>query len=847
MNLLVDHLTSIENLQQFERTQFSSITNDPQLWFSFKKPLEYGWYRVRLNIKFKNLTLDNITAKIYFDFGRGFSEESAHVFNVKSESNVDFYVKLNADCRQIRLDPHENAAGGLNFEIKHFYLTRLNKYSVFINQFARDRRKTNSVMRQGIKSLASTIGNIKKDIKLHVIEHVEFPKSTEPVKNIFVDRIFEDTVYFLRNRNEDYKEKREFKVVNTSIKPIAFYLPQYHATPVNNKNWGEGFTEWTNVTKAFSQFNSHYQPHLPGELGFYDLTDVNVIRKQAALARHYGIHGFCVYHYWFDGKRVLEKPLDLLFENKDIDINFMLCWANENWTKRWDGLDTHILLKQNHTQESDARYLDSVVHFFDDARYIKVDDKPVLMIYRPALFPDFKSTVALWRKRAAAMGLPGIYLMAVKGFGCENAEQFGLDALVEFPPATPAGYIELDTKDELTVRHSLYNKDFEGKVYDYRKVAANLSKLEYSDNKTYKGIMPAWDNTARRNNDGHIFHFSSPSEYRTWLYKIAKYTNDRFDEKNRFIFINAWNEWAEGTHLEPDRYYGHSVLDKTAQVLDYFPAKVNKIKPKSNEVAFCIHIFHYDLWPEIKNNINNLGQKYNLFISLAEKENARETTDLKARILKDFSDAKVKIVKNRGKDIYPLLVFIDEIVESGCKYLCRIHSKKSPHRTDGDKWRKELYGKLMQNQNLIDSIYSYFEKYPEIGIIGPDGHLLNTKNYWGENKSNVYKLAEKLQFDIQKEFFFVAGGMFWIRTDVLKTLKNLNLKESDFEEEKDLKNIKDGTLCHAVERIFSILAEMQNKIVIDTRIFYKELNVDFSEIVRPDPNNYPYAIPIPQN
>lgn len=347
------------------------------------------------------------------------------------------------------------------------------------------------------------------------------------------------------------------------VKPIAFYLPQYHPIPENDEWWGKGFTEWTNVVKAKPNFDGHYQPHEPAELGYYDLREVDVQRRQAALAKEYGLHGFCFYYYWFNGRRVLERPLNQFVEHTDIDLNYCVCWANENWTRTWDGKEKDVLLGQKHSPEDDTAFLRSLLPMFADKRYIKVDGKPMLLVYRVDLFPDMKATAARWRKIATEAGFPGLHLCAVQFYGISDPRPWGFDAAVEFPPHQLIG-----PENKPDVIPSFTNPNFKGAVLDYQKVMAQALARPDVEYERYRGIMPSWDNTARRQDTPHMFINSSQHEYEFWLKQLVVQTRVVLPADRQYIFINAWNEWGEGCHLEPDLRYGRQWLEATNSALN---------------------------------------------------------------------------------------------------------------------------------------------------------------------------------------------------------------------------------------------------------------------------------------
>ena len=344
------------------------------------------------------------------------------------------------------------------------------------------------------------------------------------------------------------------------VRLIAFYLPQFHPIIENNTWWGEGFTEWTNVKPALPQFGGHFQPHIPGELGYYNLLDGTTQYRQIELAKLYGIGGFCFYMYWFGGKLLLEKPVENYLNDHSLDLPFCLCWANENWSRRWDGLESEILIAQNHSPEDDLAFIKYVSQYMRDQRYICIDGKPLLLVYRPSLLPSPKKTAKRWRQWCLKNGIGEIYLAYTQSFETVDPSKYGFDAAIEFPPNNSSPPDITETVKPLN--------NFCGTVYDWRVFVERSRSYQKPAYKLFRSVCPSWDNTARRKNTGTIFLNSTPSGYQEWLGNAVAETCDRIiNPDERLVFVNAWNEWAEGAHLEPDTHYGYAYLEATRRVL----------------------------------------------------------------------------------------------------------------------------------------------------------------------------------------------------------------------------------------------------------------------------------------
>lgn len=360
-------------------------------------------------------------------------------------------------------------------------------------------------------------------------------------------------------------------------KILALYLPQYHSIPENDLWWGKGYTEWTAVKNAKPLFKNHYQPKVPLDKNYYNLAEenANTWRWQANLASIYGVYGFAIYHYWFgEGRQLLEKPAEILLKNKDIAINYCFVWANESWTKTWYGLEKETLVEQKYGDKDEwERHFSYLLKFFNDERYIKVNGKPVIYIYRSTYIHDFENMVKTWTLLAKSNGFPGIHIVVANSSSDVEKRVSVVDAFYNFEPSYTMTHkmncIAKQTRKIKILFRSFINMFLKQKILerveDAKPIYKTIEKsiLDYSDSKTiYFGTFPMWDNTPRRGYKGLFFKNTSANMFYKSLKFLYEHAND-----DSFIIVNAWNEWGEGCFLEPDEKYGYAFLEAIKRVV----------------------------------------------------------------------------------------------------------------------------------------------------------------------------------------------------------------------------------------------------------------------------------------
>lgn len=358
------------------------------------------------------------------------------------------------------------------------------------------------------------------------------------------------------------------------MKIFAFYLPQFHAIPENDKWWGEGFTEWVNVKKAQRLFKGHEQPKKPLNNNYYNLLDVNTLRWQSELLKNYNVDALCFYHYWFTGNQLLQKPAEMLLKNKDIDLPFFFSWANEPWTRTWDGGDKHVLMPQNYGNESDwIEHFNYLLPFFKDERYQKHEGKPIFLLYRSESFIECAEWISCWQIMAKEAGLEGIHFVSMLTSFKEDSRDLGFDAKVYFEPMNTifhdmnkldiSGIIFKIKRRFKSYTNSVFKTQYVESIRNYDEIWCNLLKKDLKNN-TYAGAFVDWDNSPRKGIKSLIVKNSNPEKF----YKYFDLLHKKCQKNNvPYIFINAWNEWAEGTYLEPDSKHQYSYLEAIKEIM----------------------------------------------------------------------------------------------------------------------------------------------------------------------------------------------------------------------------------------------------------------------------------------
>lgn len=504
-----------------------------------RKPSEYCSI-VHLQKQIKATDLGTLLAHFY-SFERE-SRLSAHQY-----FDIDYYLEHNPDIAESSISPY------FHFLSTGVYEGRNPRKDINMMEYCKQFNVNKDEINPFLHFICS---GGKEYLQQHQVDKTS-------IRN---ERFPESTMENFRLKGDNYEEP-EYLNLNSSnpkVKALAYYLPQFHPFKENDEWWGQGFTEWTNVTRGLPRFNGHYQPHLPKHLGYYDLRVKEAMLEQVRYAKAGGLHGFCFYHYWFNGKRIMEKPVNMLLENHDIDFPFCIMWANENWTRTWDGLDNDVLIAQDYLEEDDIPFVQDIGRHFTDKRYIRIDGRPLFFIYRPGIIPNAKATIQKWRNLCKKLLNEEPLFYMAQAFGDLDPTEFGMDGAIEFPPHKIAEGLQDASREK-----GGWQADFQGHYPSYDElIEKSLNDSESTPFPLIRGVTPTWDNEARKPSKGMGFVNSTPKKYEHWLSNINQYAKQNpIAENESFVIINAWNEWAEGAHLEPDVYNGAAYLNATYRAM----------------------------------------------------------------------------------------------------------------------------------------------------------------------------------------------------------------------------------------------------------------------------------------
>jgi lipopolysaccharide biosynthesis protein len=583
---------------------------------------------------------------------------------------------------------------------------------------------------------------------------------------------------------------------------FATYFPQFHVIPENERWWGKGYTDWDRVIAAQPQFVGHAQPRRPGTLGRYDPTQPETVRVQAQFAREAGVDGFMVYGYLFEDRTLLEDPLRLIADDSCCDLTFFVCWANENWTRVWDGRNEDVLLEVDNTISGVLGALAKFESYFASTRYFRIGGRPAFGIYAPQLIAD--ETWAALINELASRGDQRPVLVLVDGVGLSAdsrlARRFAKmvehgDAIwVAFPPRHPAPrrLIGAEIPPGANPRHQYF-------AYSSL-VDAVPSEAVFG---VVPGVVPAWDNTARRDEGASILVGATPSAYGRWLETTLIWARKNHRE-TPFVLVNGWNEWSEGAYLEPDEEEGFARIHATRRAVVRAEAGMRLAAGRANlakdenwcgeRPAAIVHAFFPHLLPEIIKAFDRPEQLTWWVTTAADTGAVAMCTDILSSKGLNF---QVRPVVNRGRDIWPFILLLEEIYVSGAQAFLKLHTKRSPHRMDGDRWRRRLvrdvaetWARLGQEPGSDDGT----------ALVIPAGHAVSIKSNLGANDEGLQLLLSNLG-GVQptaESSIFASGSMFIGRVaPFVHVLHRLNLTCGSFAPERGQ---LDGTMAHTFER-----------------------------------------------
>lgn len=609
----------------------------------------------------------------------------------------------------------------------------------------------------------------------------------------------------------DYQEDLPFPDYAPDVKALAFYLPQFPAIPEDGALWNRGFAKRSNTTACGApRFTDHGRPGEPHSgIDRYDLSDFEVMREQIKLAKMHGVYGFCF--YWFSGKRLAEEPVDQLMNHPEAEVPFCLCWVNESRTRAWNRPNKDVLIKRNDGGADSARFIDDIQVYIRDPRYIRVDGKPVIIVYRPGETLNCCAMFRTWRQRAREIGVGDIliWICTDKNSVTNSRIQRSVDAKVLFPP------------------HSMWftNRQYYGvglhgiraMIFNYRRIVSRMETVLGQKSSAYpvpvyRACTMGWDGSAKRKNGWSMFYgFSLQSFYR-WTRALVQNARLTHSKEDRFLFVDAWNEWAEGMYLEPNAKYGCACINTLSKALYDLPyeAEIKVLGPAAMQIApeefsktgktriaVQVHMFFLETLDQTIEYLRNIPYPYDCYVS-TDTEAKRSV--IEERFLKSGTQNRlfIEVLPNWGRDVRPMLCQLREVLEQ-YDYIGHFHSKKTKMDDLGNQWREYCFYNLLGSEDYLKSLFSLFERDEHLGLIFPETFPPVMKNAgWGPNFEQTVELLASLDIHtaLPLQPVFPAGNMFWARTKAVSTVIS-RAPLDGFPAEDGQTN---ATIAHCIER-----------------------------------------------
>ena len=592
-----------------------------------------------------------------------------------------------------------------------------------------------------------------------------------------------------------YEENIDFSNYTSNIKVISLYLPIYYSTK-NDECYLNDFDYWEKFNNIKSLYKEHNQQRKQGDiknyLDYYDLTKPEVIKKQVNLAKSHGIYGFAIYYYLINGKRLFYKPLDIYLNNKDINFPYFLVLRNEN---------LRIKCKRNSTSIYLNQFIENIKIFLFDTRYIKIKEKLLIGIYQPKMIKNLKNIIIIWRKKARKIGLGELFIIVnlnINNYKKQNYSNI-FNGIYDYPPFT------IEKKNLLKYKNYYY---YSGIIYYINsKLTNNNIKIDFN---FYYSSVIKWYNTSLKKDD-FIFNDFSSEKFYILNKLLIQWTNINYIN-DKVIFINSWNNWIDGSYLEPDENNGYSSINSLSKALFNLSYKnINNTNLffllDNKKLAVQVHIFYEDLINEIIIKTNNIPINFDLYITTTNLYKKKIIEKYIIKYSKSYN-YNITIIKNKGRDVLPMLIQLKNVIKE-YKYICHIHSKKTIYSSIGKPWRQYLYENLLGSKEIISEILFDFEYYNKLGFIFPETFYKCIPNTWfthDKNKQNINYLLNKIfpGFKMGKKIDFPAGNMFWAKIEAIYQIFDLDIYNK-FPEEN---NFSSYTIMHAIERIWLYLVKL---------------------------------------